>query len=34
MINSIGSKQIELLIIDAKKPIETVSEEIQLFLEK
>jgi len=34
MINSMGSKQIELLIIDAKKPIETVSEEIQSFLEK
>jgi len=34
MINSMGSKQIELLIIDAKKPIETISEEIQTFLEK
>jgi len=34
MINSMGSKQIELLIIDAKKPIETIEEEIQIFLEK
>lgn len=34
MINTMGSKQIELLIIDAKKPIETISEEIQTFLEK
>ena len=34
MINSMGSKQIELLIIDAKKPINTISEEIQTFLEK
>ena len=34
MINTMGSKQIELLIIDAKKPIETIEEEIQVFLEK
>jgi len=34
MINTMGSKQIELLIIDAKKPIETISEEIQSFLEQ
>lgn len=34
MINTMGSKQIELLIIDAKKPVEIISEEIQLFLEK
>jgi len=34
MINSMGSKQIELLIIDAKKPIENIEEEIQVFLEK
>jgi len=34
MINSMGSKQIELLIIDAKKPIETIEEEIQSFLEQ
>ena len=34
MINTMGSKQIELLIIDAKKPIETIEEEIQSFLEQ
>lgn len=34
MINTMGSKQIELLVIDAKKPIETISYEIQHFLEK
>ena len=34
MINTMGSKQIELLIVDAKKPIETISEEIQSFLEQ
>jgi dTMP kinase len=34
MINTMGSKQIELLLIDAKKPIETISEEIQIFLEQ
>jgi dTMP kinase len=34
MINSMGSKQIELLIIDAKQPIETIAEDIQTFLEK
>jgi dTMP kinase len=34
MINTMGSKQIELLIIDAKKPIKIISEEIQTFLEK
>ena len=34
MINRMGSKQIELLIVDANKPIETISEEIQSFLEQ
>lgn len=34
MINKMGSKQIELLIIDAKKPIETIEEKIQEFLEQ
>jgi len=34
MINSMGSKQIELLTIDAKKPIDVISAEIQKFLEK
>jgi len=34
MINTMGSKQIELLIIDAKKPIETIETEIQSFLEQ
>lgn len=34
MINTMGSKQIELLIIDAKKPIATIEEEIQSFLEQ
>ena len=34
MINSMGSKQVELLIIDAKKPIDTIAQEIQVFLEK
>ena len=33
MINSMGSKQIELLIIDATKSIETIEEEIQTFFE-
>jgi len=34
MINTMGSKQIELLIIDAKKPIDTIASEIQNFLEQ
>lgn len=34
MINNMGSKQIELLIVDAKKSRETIAEEIQTFLEK
>ncbi|MGB3750635.1 MAG: hypothetical protein WA945_03650, partial [Arcobacteraceae bacterium] len=34
MINSMGSKQIELLIIDATKSIKEIEEEIQAFLEK
>ena len=34
MINNMGSKQIELLIIDAKKSIKEIEEEIQIFLEK
>ncbi len=34
MINSTSSKQIELLLIDAKKPVEIISKEIQTFLEK
>ena len=34
MINTMGSKQIELLIIDAKKPIEDIEKEIQNFLEQ
>ncbi|MDB4257343.1 dTMP kinase [Arcobacteraceae bacterium] len=34
MINTMGNKQIELLVIDAKKSIETISYEIQQFLEK
>jgi dTMP kinase len=34
MINTMGNKQVELLVIDAEKPIETISYEIQQFLEK
>lgn len=34
MINSMGSKQIELLIIDATKSINEIEEEIQSFLEQ
>ena len=34
MINTMGSKQIELLVIDAKKPVDTIAKEIQNFLEK
>ncbi|MEA3512410.1 MAG: dTMP kinase [Campylobacterota bacterium] len=34
MINKMGNKTIDLLIIDAKKPIENISKEIQEFLEK
>ncbi|RLA82832.1 MAG: dTMP kinase [Epsilonproteobacteria bacterium] len=34
MINSMGQKKIELLIIDATKSIEIIEEEIQTFLEK
>jgi len=34
MINSMGSKQIELLIIDATKSINEIEEEIQAFLEQ
>ncbi|MEA2017857.1 MAG: dTMP kinase [Campylobacterota bacterium] len=33
MINSMGQKKIDLLIVDATKPIETIEEEIQSFLE-
>jgi len=34
MINTMGSKKIELLIVDAKKSIDTIADEIQDFLEK
>ena len=34
MINTMGSKQIELIVIDAKKSIEDIEKEIQVFLEK
>ncbi len=34
MINNMGSKQIDLLVIDAKKSIDAISIEIQEFLEK
>jgi len=34
MINTMGSKQIELLIVDATKSIEMIEEEIETFLEK
>ncbi|MGB5866751.1 MAG: dTMP kinase [Arcobacteraceae bacterium] len=34
MINTMGTKQIELLVIDAKKPVDTIANEIQKFLEK
>lgn len=34
MINNMGSKKIDLLLIDAKKPIDTIATEIQQFLEK
>jgi len=34
MMNKMGSKRIDLLIVDAKKPIETISDEIQSFLEQ
>lgn len=34
MINTMGNKQIELLIIDAKKSIQDIEQEIQAFLEK
>jgi len=34
MINTMGSKQIELIVIDAKKSIGDIEKEIQVFLEK
>ena len=34
MINSMGDAKLDLLIIDAKKPIEIIANEIQEFLEK
>ena len=34
MINNMSQKKIELLIVDASKPIDMVAEEIQSFLEK
>ncbi len=34
MINTMSSKQIELIVIDAKQPVETISSDIQRFLEK
>jgi len=33
MINSMGSKKIELLIVNAKQPIDTISKEVEKFLE-
>jgi len=34
MINNMGQKKIDLLIIDAKKSIQSIEEEIETFLEK
>lgn len=34
MINTMGTKQIDLLIIDATKPVDIIALEIQTFLEK